>query len=65
MVLISVFKNIEVHNLTYRELLRFILVMEEGDQLSNVEFDNVRAFPPIRKFIFIKCGSVFPTLPCV
>lgn len=46
MVLISVFKNIEVHNLTYRELLRFILVMEEGDQLSNVEFDNVRAFPP-------------------
>lgn len=62
MVLISVFKNIEVHNLTYSEFLHFILVIEQGDQLSNVEFDNVRVFFPLRKFIFIKCGSVFAHL---
>lgn len=46
MVLISVFKNVEVHNLTYSELLHVILVLEQGDQLSNVEFDNVRVYPP-------------------
>lgn len=46
MVLISVFKNVEVHNLTCSEFWHVILVMEQGDQLSNVEFDNVRAFSP-------------------
>lgn len=46
MVLISVFKNVEVHNLTYSELLHVILVLEQGDQLSNVEFDNVRVYSP-------------------